>query len=103
MTRLFHWTCLFILFAVAAAASFSSFYEKWHFREAGGRGFDRGVEFSQMIDGTARRPYIYRQLLPDTANVLVRVLPVDALSRRISQRTKKQGECCVQSRFKSLS
>lgn len=88
--RLFHGMCLLVLFVMASAASFSSFYQKWHFREAGARGYDPGVEFSQMIDGTARRPYIYRQLLPDIANGLTHLLPIDALSRRIPQRAKEK-------------
>src|SRR5450631_3104349 len=75
MSRLFHAMCLFVLFVVASAASFSGFYQKWHFREAGTRGWDAGAEFGKMIDGTARRPYIYRQLLPSAANWLTRALP----------------------------
>jgi len=86
--RLYHRTCLFILFVLASASSFSAFYEKWHFREQGARGTDLIAEFDRMIDGTADRPYIYRQLLPDTANWFVRVLPVDAIGRRISERAK---------------
>ena len=41
-----------------------------------------------MIDGTANRPYVYRQLLPATANWLVRALPIDAIGRHISARAK---------------
>jgi hypothetical protein len=80
--------CLVVLLVVSAAASFSAFYEKWHFREAGGRGFDPVATFDQMIDGTAYRPYIYRQLLPDVANWLTRALPTEALSRVIPERAK---------------
>jgi hypothetical protein len=83
--RLYDVICAFVLLVVASAASFSAFYEKWHFRELGARGTDVGVEFDQMIDGSARRPYVYRQLVPDTANWLVRVLPVDAISRRMPE------------------
>jgi len=63
-TRLFHTMCLAVLLIVASAASFSAFYEKWHFREQGARGTDLIAEFDRMIDGTANRPHIYRQLLP---------------------------------------
>lgn len=90
MNRLFYGICLFVLFVVASAASFSGFYQKWHFREAGVRGFDAGAEFDQMIDGTARRPYIYRRLLPNAANWLVRALPVDAVSRRLPENLKQR-------------
>ena len=90
MSRLFHAMCLFVLFVVASAASFSGFYQKWHFREAGTRGWDAGAEFGKMIDGTARRPYIYRQLLPSTANWLTRALPVEAISRRLPENLKQR-------------
>ncbi len=82
--------CLAVLLIVASAASFSAFYEKWHFREAGVRGFDSIAQFDQMIDGTANRPYIYRQLLPDIANSLTRLLPVDAIARRVPARAKER-------------
>ena len=87
-SRLYHHICLLLVLIVASAASFSAFYEKWHFREQGSRGFDPGVEFRQMIDGSARRPYIYRQLLPATANWLARELPIEAISSRLPQRAK---------------
>jgi hypothetical protein len=86
--RLYYGICLFALFVVASAAAFSSFYEKWHFREPGVRGVDIGAEFGQMIDGTARRPYVYRQLLPYSANLLVRIMPIEAISRRLPARAK---------------
>jgi len=87
-TRLFHRTCLAVLLILVSASSFSAFYEKWHFREQGARGTDLIAEFDRMIDGTASRPYIYRQLLPNIANSLTRALPVDAISRRVPQRAK---------------
>lgn len=87
-TRLFHAMCIAVLLIVASAASFSAFYEKWHFREQGTRGTDLIAEFDRMIDGTAYRPYVYRQLLPDVANALTRVLPVDAIVRHVPARAK---------------
>jgi hypothetical protein len=89
-TRLFHRMCLVVLLVVVSASSFSAFYEKWHFREQGTRGTDLIAEFDRMIDGTAYRPYIYRQLLPDIANSLTRVLPVDAIARRVPARAKER-------------
>ena len=88
--RLFHAICLLILFIVTSAASFSAFYQKWHFREPGVRGSDPGVALANLIDGTARRPYIYRQLLPDVANGLVHILPLDAISRHTPARAKER-------------
>ena len=89
-SALFRGMCLAVLLIVAAAASFSAFYEKWHFREQGARGTDLIAEFDRMIDGTANRPYIYRQLLPNIANSLTRVLPVDAIARRVPARAKER-------------
>ena len=86
--RLFRLLCLFVLFVVASAASFSSFYEKWHFREAGARGYDPAATFDQMIEGTAHRPYIYRQLLPDISNWLVRILPTAQMSAHVPSGAK---------------
>jgi hypothetical protein len=80
--------CLTVLLVVASAASFSAFYEKWHFREQGARGTDLIAEFDRMIDGTANRPYVYRQLLPNMANSLTRELPVDAIARRVPAKAK---------------
>jgi hypothetical protein len=82
--------CLFVLFVVASASSFSAFYEKWHFREPGGRGFDPVASFGQMIDGTANRPYVYRQFVPDIANALAHASPIVAISRHIPDRAKQK-------------
>lgn len=89
-TLLFHFTCLFVLFSVASAASFSAFYEKWHFREPGGRGDDPVAGFGQIIDGTAYRPYVYRQLLPSIANALAHTSAVDSISRHTPERAKQK-------------
>jgi hypothetical protein len=89
-SRLFHLMCLSVLLIVVSASSFSAFYQKWHFREQGARGTDLIAEFDRMIDGTAYRPYIYRQLLPDVANALTRALPVDAIARRVPARVKER-------------
>ena len=59
---------LFMAFIVAAIA-FGGFFEKWTFRD--------GTKFSAiaMMDGTAERPFVYRQLLPTLANLADRVTP----------------------------
>ena len=87
-TRLHQNVCLLILFVLVSASAFSAFYEKWHFREQGARGTDLIAEFDRMIDGTANRPYVYRQLLPAMANSMVRVLPVEAIGSHLSLRAK---------------
>lgn len=69
--------CCFVLFAVAASVSFNGFYQKYHFGEYGPHPNLR-FGFQQMVDGTAYRPYIYRQLLPDLANGINAITPQTA-------------------------
>jgi hypothetical protein len=67
-SKLYYGSCCFVLFFVAAAASFNGYYDKWHFREAGTSASMQGASFDAMVDGTAARPFVYRQLLPILAN-----------------------------------
>ncbi len=59
---------LFIAFIVAAA-SYGGFFQKWEFRD--------GTTYSAptMFDGTAERPFVYRQLLPSMANLIEQATP----------------------------
>lgn len=62
--------CCFLLFFVAASASFNGFYDKYHFNDGSVRsGFER------MMDGTAERPFVYRQLLPAMARACDELAP----------------------------
>lgn len=61
---------LFFLLLVAAEASFNGYYEKWGLKD----GADR-YSVPLMVDGTGHRPFVYRQLLPQIANVIDDVLP----------------------------
>ena len=67
-SKFYYQTCCCVLFFVAAAASFNGYYDKWHFRETGTSAFMAGASFDSILDGTAARPYVYRQLLPMLAN-----------------------------------
>ena len=79
-SKLYRRLCIAAIFFVAAAASFQGFYAKWHFREPGVVG---GVSYSpewrfglaDVLDGTAVRPYVYRQLLPTIASWLDQTVP----------------------------
>ena len=64
----YHHLFLLVLFLASSGASFQGFYSKWHFREFGTTEFLPRVSFTAMVDGTADRPYVYRQLLPFLAN-----------------------------------
>lgn len=66
--------CL-ILFVVASSASFSGFYQRWHFQESGPWLNNSRATFEDMVDGTASRPFVYRQLLPAIANAVDTIAP----------------------------
>jgi hypothetical protein len=74
-TRLLNHAALFALFFIAAAASFNGYYQKWHFAEADMPGDHSRASFESMVDGSAWRPYVYRQLLPTIANRLDQLTP----------------------------
>jgi len=67
--------CRFVLYFAAAAAAFSGYYQKWHFADADLPGDHSRAYPETIFDGTAWRPYIYRQLLPDLANFADRAAP----------------------------
>jgi hypothetical protein len=64
------WLLLIVIYFLAASASFSGYFSKWMFR-------DGSPYFSlpAMLDGTADRPFVYRQLLPAIDNGIERALP----------------------------
>ena len=61
-------TFVFLCYIVAAA-SFGGFFEKWAFRD--------GMAYSaiEMMEGESKRPFVYRQLLPASANLVNAVVP----------------------------
>jgi hypothetical protein len=54
---------LIATYYLVAAASFNGFYDKWGFRD----GLPR-FALVDLIDGTAHRPFVYRQLVRAIAN-----------------------------------
>jgi hypothetical protein len=60
----------FVIFWMVAAASNAGFIAKWGLRDGVTR-----VDIAKMLDGTAHRPYVYRQLGPLVANFLERHTP----------------------------
>jgi hypothetical protein len=64
--HLSRWSNIFLLsviFWMAAAASFSGYIAKWGLLDTGGMN-----NIERILDGTAERPYVYRQLVPAIAN-----------------------------------
>ncbi len=76
-----------VLFFVAAAASFSGYYQKWHFGEADMPGDHARASFESMVDGTAYRPYVYRQLIPTLANRMDQAVPAGMKSALLAQQS----------------
>jgi len=71
---------LFFFFVMVAAAAFNGFYTKWRLNDG-----HPALGLAAMVEGTASRPYVYRQFLPMTANAIQNALPV-ATVERVSQR-----------------
>ena len=74
-TRAYYAVCCFVLYFAAAAASFTGYYDKWHFSEAQMAGEDTRFSFEKVVEGTATRPVAYRVLLPTVANWVDAAVP----------------------------
>lgn len=61
---------LIVFYWLAAAASFNGFYSKWGLRDDSTRS-----DPYAMIDQTAHRPFVYRQLLPAMARMVDATMP----------------------------
>ncbi len=80
-SRLYHRVCCLVLFFMAAAASFNGFYVACHFHEVGVVSGWAPDSFERMVDGTADRPYVYRQMLPTVSNWIDRAIPQSIKTR----------------------
>jgi len=67
-SKLYYRSCCFVLFFVAAAASFNGSFDKWSFDERYVLTKYGISSFESEMDGVAPRPFVYRQLLPTLAN-----------------------------------
>ncbi len=68
-SRFSAWFLLIFVFYIAAASSFGGYFLKWNFRE------NTPFSLPLALDGTESRPFVYRQLLPMTANLIDAALP----------------------------
>ena len=57
---------VFLIFTISAA-SFEGFFVKWTFRD------DSGFSYQVILDGTAEKPFIYRQLIPTLSREIVEI------------------------------
>ncbi len=60
---------LFLGFTVSAA-TFNGFYQKWDFRDDA-----TNNSIKEYLDGTAKRPWAYRRMVPDLVNATEQALP----------------------------
>lgn len=67
VTRSIMLLCIYLL---VAAAAFCGNYAKHSFGDG-----NEGTSLAHILDGTAERPYVYRQLLPAIANAGEKLLP----------------------------
>ena len=75
---------LIFLILTVSAAGFCGFFVKWAFCDE-----DPEFGFTVMIENTAKRPFIHRQLLPTVAKSVVEVLPEETkekLSARLNEK-----------------
>jgi len=80
---------LFILavtYCLVAAAVFHGYYEKWKMSD-----FAPPQSLTSMLDGTAARPYVYRQLLPQLATTVERALPEGARTAIVQRLVDARG------------
>lgn len=62
-----------VIYALVAAASFHGYYTKWRMYD-----LVPSQSLVSMLDGTAYRPFVYRQLFPQMATAIERALPEGA-------------------------
>ena len=60
---------IFLILTVSAAG-YCGFFVKWAFRDGAS-----GMGFEAMLEGTATRPAVHRQLLPQTVLYLTDIMP----------------------------
>lgn len=61
---------LTVIYALVSAAAFHGYYTKWKMSDDAPH-----QSLVSTLDGTAERPYVFRQLLPQMANAVQAVLP----------------------------
>ena len=74
---------VFFLILAITAASFCGFFIKWSFREDSST-----FGFTAMIEETAGRPFVHRQLLPQTVKLVAAAIPEQAKEKLENKLTK---------------
>ncbi|MDH0091261.1 hypothetical protein N7373_07375 [Achromobacter mucicolens] len=102
MIRFFHGVgyrrfLLAVLYVVVAAAAYNGFYTKWRLNDG-----HVPHSLASMVEGTAYRPYVYRQFAPAIANGIQDVLPaatVERLSKRLADPRRVNSRSGLAMRF----
>lgn len=74
---------LLCTYLLVAAAAFCGNYAKHSFGDG-----NKGTSLTDILDGTAERPYVYRQLLPAIANAGEKLLPGSVKARFLEHLAK---------------
>ena len=77
---------MIFLVLTVTSASFCGFFSKWSFRD-GSTSF--GIE--AVLDETAKRPFVYRQLLPQTAKFVRAQIPEQTQQKLVEKLEKQQA------------
>lgn len=81
---------ILLIFFAAACASFNGFNDKWDFyTQPQHTVYPYVARFDAMVDGTAPRPYVYRQLIPGIANLADRLAPASMKAWFVDSRPGK--------------
>jgi hypothetical protein len=73
------------LYFLAAAASFSGYFGKWQFLDQQPR-----FNYNAIVEGTAERPFVYRQLLPSVSVLIAGAIP-QSMAERIRTELRKSS------------
>ncbi len=80
---------ILVFLLLVSAAAHHGFFSKWALRDDEAYYGPMPFSAAQMLDGTAARPYVYRQLLPTMADGLYSVMP-DGLREAARQKLQNR-------------
>lgn len=75
IAKMARFAVLFVMLLLVSAAAHHGFFAKWSLRDNEAYYGPMPFSAAQMLDGTAARPYVYRQLLPLMADGIYDVMP----------------------------
>lgn len=71
---------LIFLILTVTSAGFCGFFLKWSFRDG-----DPELGFEVMMEGTAKRPFVHRRLLPEIVTHTAEIIPIETKEKIISK------------------